>query len=195
MRPSYPIILIHDGIKQEYLRVARVSSPEAPIVLVDGGTNKYTNASWVREEHIPYTKTLSKEKPDLVKNCILIINWWVVDDDNYDDPVDMHAVNTLSPRAILIFWNGGDGGYGQAGSNEIFNWLCGFADGEPTYRGYEQIGYLQIRSPLICPDGKIGSNESQALTIIVRDMDAVGNLSRRDLTSLANVCFGPTLPN
>jgi hypothetical protein len=170
---SYTATPIPTSTKQEHLSVAKKISPEAPeapIVVIDDGTDVNTGISWINNYFL-YGEIMPDDS-NFVNECILVINWPAP-----NNTAVIPAIRALRPKAILVFYS--------VFGDDLSSWLGKFNSDPHKFGGYEQISNLCTISPLIIK-GEAYTSVPEILTLLVRD-DCVDNLSRQDVSRLARV--------
>ncbi len=86
-------------------------------ILVDPKPSSF-HGSVVIEPHFSYVDDLINNKPEIVGNCLLFLNWCDPNESEYD----YEAIIKLKPIAIFSIYEIYENSYGAAGGQKFFNW-------------------------------------------------------------------------
>lgn len=110
---------------------------------VSGSKVKFTEPEIFMEPKYTTVNSLIKEKPDIVGNCLLLLNWLPPNNDLESEAFDLEAIKLLQPEGVLCnFGVNIESKFSCAGSKHFFNWMI-----EEKHEGYESI-YESILVPI-----------------------------------------------
>lgn len=81
------------------------------------GANQYINQPLMNIDYNSCDELIIN-KPDIINNCILFLNWCLPNDSTYD----FDAIIKLKPIAVLSIYELFDGSNGAAGGELFYNW-------------------------------------------------------------------------
>ena len=93
-------------------------------ICIDPNPLSYSPGPLHIEPDYDNVENLIKSRPDLVENCLLLLNWCDPNESSYD----YDAIQALKPLAILSLYEVCYGGNGAAGSKLFYDWTQNCSD-------------------------------------------------------------------
>lgn len=114
--PDTPIVSVGSGLAQIEFE-AKQKMPSIEWICVDPNPMSFNNYVCVPfiEPHYRMTNNLINERPNLIGNCCLFLNWCEPNESTYD----FEAIRVLKPKGILAIFEQ----LGAAGGEKFHEWL------------------------------------------------------------------------
>ena len=133
-------------------------------------TSHYNNPilfPMTRHPDYPLVKDLIEDKPDLIGNCNLILNWPSPNNDG--NSYDIKAILDLNPKMVFLLFEA----TGSSGSPDLLNWIVNSVKGKDSNdqdvigEGYDMAAKLFVPKEDLTPKSNyiaIASNTSFVIT-------------------------------